>query len=570
MSFQIPNLEQQIRQSNRGDLMGELWESFNLDLTTSPGKILSSKKLELVLNSTELEDAAGIHDLLIYDGKYYLVTEEWTWVCSLGNDPSNIANWVIEASIGQSASATTAVAFDGKLRISLNTNIASWDGTTYDVDWWTAVASGTALTTGHPHVTETVQSQKESFFVTDKNRVHYLEKGGSPKIVTLDSNVVACCLAPALSGSMWVGTYNETSGKAYVYEIYVGEVVGSTAVYRQAYPIDAQAVLAIWVVDNTPYIVTEKGTIQVFNGAGFKTIAYFPFIFSGKELDGVRSGLIQTSSHFRPVHPRGVKVVNDTVFLLINSKDSVGANPATSRFHSGIWEFNISTSSLSHRSGFTDSNTDYGAGVLNESGALLVLANSDAFLLSGGGITDTGLYVMKDTPSQGWFVTPELNSDTIQSAYNKITHKATTLGAGETINTLYRTRKRATVYGEALWTASDIFVTTDDWSLVEVGDLVRVNTGYAVGEWAMISAISSSPTTYTITLNRAIGLISQTSQLYSDNFKLIDAEMTTEDGEFKTVGVGDVNPWVQFMVILKGEIEYRSFDSKDNAKTTRS
>jgi hypothetical protein len=235
-----------------------------------------------------------------------------------------------------------------------------------------------------------------------------------------------------------------------------------------------------------------------------------------------------------------------------------------------VWEFNTSNSSLSHRAAFADAANDYGTSILDESGALLVTDSADAFLMCGAGATDTGLYVMKDTPSQGWFVTPELNSDTIQSAYNKITHKATTLGAGETINTLYRTRKRETIRGTANWISATEFVTTDDWSGVVVGDLVRVNTGYGTGDWGSITAITTSATTYTVTLNRSIGLAAATSKVYSDNFKLIDAEMTTTDGEFKTVGVGDVNPWVQFMVILKGEIEYRSFDSKDNAKTTRS
>jgi len=45
--------------------------------------------------------------------------------------------------------------------------------------------------------------------------------------------------------------------------------------------------------------------------------------------------------------------------------------------------------------------------------------------------------------------------------------------------------------------------------------------------------------------------------------------MTSDDGEWKRIGVDEANPWIQYMVIFKGAIEYRSFDSKDNAKTTR-
>ena len=273
--MQIPNNIGQVRQVNIGDYAGELWESFNLDLSSIPGKIKSSKQLKKILTESQLGGAAAVVDLLIWDSRYILCTEDSMYTCSVTEDPTDSTKWSNDGISSDLDLSSSAIVFDdgtfNRLRIALNTNIAEWDGSgTYDDDWWTVDKSGTALIAGYPHIMEVVQSQKATLYVTDKNRVQYYEKGAaSTQIVQLDSNVVACCLAGGLSGAMWVGTYSETSGNAYVYEMYTNEEVAGTTVYRQAYPIDGRAVLAIWVQDNTPFILTERGIVYRFNGAGF-------------------------------------------------------------------------------------------------------------------------------------------------------------------------------------------------------------------------------------------------------------------------------------------------------------
>lgn len=572
-TFTIPNNNGEIRQINSGDLFGELNETFNIDLTSSQGKIKVSDKLVPVLKEgIDIGTPAGFVDILIWDGKYHLLTEDEMYRCSIGgsdvDDPKLASNWS-ETSIDLDLEST-GVVFDGELRISLDNNIGSWDGNvTFQSTWWTGTVSGTALTAGVPHVLEVVQSQKETLYVTDGSRVQYLEKGGTPKIVELDSNSIACCLAPGLSGAMWVGSYNETSGKAYVYEIYTGEVVGSTPVYRQAYPVDASAVLAIWIRDNIPYIVTEKGEIQVFNGAGFSTVAEFPFKYSGKALEGVQPGLIQDSNRSRPIHPRGVAVHEDSAYININT-ETVDDYAVNTRSHSGVWEFNMKTGVLNHRFAFAHQTNDYGESRQEFAYPILVVDNQFTFLMAGGydPTNDRDNFYMTD-PSKskhGWFITPEITSGTVADAYESVYHKAKTMGAGEEIVTMYRTSKRDTVYGTANWTETNTFVTTDDWSNVTVGDLVRVSHGYAAGDYANVTAIEPSATTYTVTVDRAIGADTETSYVYCDNFKKDPETYTSEDGEWKRLGGYGTNPWIQFAVFLKGDIEYRQFICKGNSK----
>lgn len=579
-TFTIPNSNQQIRQINDGEVFGELSETFNIDLTSSKGKIkVSNKLVPVVVESPTIEIGAGIFDILIYGSQYYIIGGDEVFRCSVNNDPTNPSNWTEVTGIADLDGVNgTAVIFDGLLlmsheRTALIADIMSWDGSSDDNDYWTNIIGGENLRPNVPHILEVVQSQKETLFVADGNRVHYVENGGVPQIVELDSMVVASCMAPALSGSMWVGTFNENSGNAYVYEIYVGESLDSTPVYRQAYQIDALAVLAIWTYNNTPYIVTEQGNILVFNGAGFVPVADFPFRYSKERLDGVRSGLIQDSNRARPIHPRGVKVHNDSVYININtSRLSDGSYAVDTRSHSGIWEFNMKTGVLNHRFGFANDTNTFGDSKIDDAYPILVVDNEFTFIMAGGTNTSNLVAVYMndfDAVNQGYFVTPEIMSGTVTDAYDTIYHKAKTLVSDEEIVTQYRATKRDTVYGDLNWTSTTSFNTLDDWESVQVGELVRISHGYGAGDYANIVSIEKSTNTYTIVVDRPVGAVGELSYGYSDNFLKDPATYTSEHGEYRQQGGYGVNPWIQFMIILRGDIEYRQFICKGNSKNER-
>lgn len=575
-TFTIPNSQKQIQQSNDGEIFGEIIESFNLDLSSSKGKIKVSNKLTpaLVEGTAPLTTSpfAGFVDMLIWNNFYYVMTDNETFQCLLINDPTESSNWSETSNFADLNFESTVIPFDGALVASLDNDIARFTGSATDADWWTAVANGTALQEDFPHVLEVVQSQKETLYVTDENFVRYVEAGASvTQNVELDSNVVACCLAPALSGAMWVGTYSTTSTDAYVYEIYTGEVVGSTPVYRQAYKIDANAVLAIWTQNNTPYIVTSKGDIQVFNGAGFVKVTEFPFKFSQRALTGVRPGDVEERNWSRPIHPRGVKTHNNSAFINLNSNSLQDDYSVNTRTHSGVWEFDHTTGQLTHRFSPSDSANQYGiSSYQGKSYPILIVDNAFTFMFVGGYNDDTDKEIIymtdPDSVNQGYFITSEISSGSVTDAYEAIYHKAKTMAVSEEIVTQYRTSKRDTIYGTANWISTTTFVTTDDWSNVAVGDLVRVSHGYAAGDYANVSEINSSSTTYTVTVDREIGANTETSYVFSDNFQKDPVTYTSEDGEYKRMGGYGTNPWIQFMVILKGDIEYRSLIVKGSSK----
>lgn len=585
-TFKIPNSQGQIRQSNDGDISGEIIESFGLDMSSSKGKIKVSDRLVKVLDySDDLGGTATtICDIVTFGNDFIVLTEDEAFSCNTNQDTTDPNNWSELASIADMDKNSVGILFDNDLLISLDTDINLWDGSTSDTNWWTTVASGPTLTTDFPHVLDVVQSQKETLYVTDATEVHYLELGGTVKTVTLDGNVTANCLAGGLSGAMWVGSFNE-NGNCYVYEIYTGEVVGSTAVYRQAYEIDAKAVLAIWMYDNTPYIITSRGDVQAFNGVAFATVAEFPFKFSSEDLEGIQWGAIDLDNHQRGIHPRGVKMHNNSTFININTKSDSNTFSIDTRSHSGVWEFDHSTGQLVHRFPFSHTDNDFGTSSQVFAYPIFIVNNQYTFLMAGGheDIFETkseNVYMTDPASSgQGYFITPEIESGTIEDTYEVVYHKAKTLALNEEVVTQYRITKRDTVYGTVNWLNDSSFTTTDDWSTVALGDLVRISHGYSAGEYANVTSIKASAATYTVEISRAVGSTAEVSYVYSDNFKQLgrdpdvpssydeNATYTIENGEYKKVGVGETTPWIQYMVIMTGDIEYRQFISKGNAKT---
>jgi hypothetical protein len=233
-----------------------------------------------------------------------------------------------------------------------------------------------------------------------------------------------------------------------------------------------------------------------------------------------------------------------------------------------VWELDHATNSLTHKFALVDESTDNGASTITDSGPLLITNNEYSFLLAGAGTETVGMYAVQNTYGTSYFVTPENLSMVETDSFLRTIHKANIKGNG-VIYTLYRSTKRDTVYGTINWTSGTSFVTTDDWSDVAVGDLIRISEGYAAGHWTMVEEIQSSSTTYTVTVSRSIGATGETSYGYSDNFNLVAETYTAADGEHKRVGLDVQAAWIQVMVILEGDIEYRMFDLVDGAKSNR-
>lgn len=564
MSVQkIPTSEKKVIQSNIGDYQGNVWATFNIDLDSNPGTIKVSRRLSRILDADQW-DGTAVQALQVHDGNYYMTNTADVWVCSVNSDPTDVSNWTEITTLGLEdlGLESDSTSYNGLILFSLGTDIMSWNGSSKDDDWWTTIASGTALTANKVHTLEVLRTGADTLFITDGNKVRYYNGAAGGTTITLDSLMTANLLIPGLD-KMWCGTYTEIEDNAYVYEIQVGETQVS-----QAYPVDGRACLSGFFYKNVPFIITERGYIQFFNGAGFETIAQFPWATESKMMEGCRPGLIQDSPTALAIHPKGCKVSGKYAYIYVNTDDEFLTDTnLSSRAPSGVWVLDLETYSLTHRYSLTTDTDAYGSHKVDRSGPILI-TNTPYTKIMVGGSTDAieGLWMETDTTPQGYFITTRHESETVTDAFEFFVVKADTPDTGESIEVKYRNTVVPNMPYEVkdvTWLTSTQFTTSDALTGVQPGYEVEVLSGYRAGHLAHVVSVTGD-TTKTVTIDESIGLLNETSDVSFDYFNLISDQMT--DGEYKRIGASESGTFRQYKVVMTGDVTVRETISKSNSK----
>lgn len=570
MSTQKIPQDKQVIQSNQGDYNGNVWATFNIDLDSEPGVIKTSKRLDHVLDATKV-GTDRVQAITIHDGEYFVITDDQAMSCSVNDDPTDSANWsdITTLGIEDLGSETDAVSFDGKLLISLGTDIMSWipSSTTKDDDWWVTTTSGTALTAAVPHTMSVLRTGKDTLFVTDTNKVRYYNSTAGHTTITLDSLMTANTLTPSLD-RMWAGTFTEVENNAYVYELRVGD----DSAY-QAYEVDGRACLTMFTYKNTPFVITEKGYIQAFNGAGFETVAEFPWANKSKVMEGARPGLVQTSPTALAIHPKGAKVSGQYVYIYVDAGDEyAGSSLLDDRGFSGVWVLNLKNYSLNHRYSTTIDSTDYGISKVNRSGPLLITNTPETRIMVGGETALTkGVWMEGTATAQGWFTTVRHESDSVADAYEKAITKYDTLDTGESVTVKYKDTEQPDLplkLDDVTWTDAYSFTTTSDCSALTADSDGNYNydvfilAGHQSGQFGTITNVTQG-TTSKITISEALGTLNETSDVQIENYKTLTAE---ELKEYSKQGDSNVSTFRQHRIVMKGDVTLREFISKSNSK----
>jgi hypothetical protein len=233
---------------------------------------------------------------------------------------------------------------------------------------------------------------------------------------------------------------------------------------------------------------------------------------------------------------------------------------------SGVWEYSSVTGVINHRYALSDTTTQYGGRILGSSSPILVTESEDSIIITGGEIQDgtNGLFVESTSQNIASFITAEIESQTGQDAFEAAYIKAKSLSSGESIELKYRTRKKDNQFADVALLNPTTVNTTDALD-VEVGDEVTVITGDYTGTIAHIIGVSGDATK-SLELNTVVGATNDEIKIEITNFKPHQETYTDADGELKKFGVGEVNPWIQYKVVMKGDIEIRQFLSNGNAK----
>lgn len=565
----IPNSEKQIIQSNEGDYKGNLWATFNIDLDSNPGTIKTSKRLKQVVGADTIGSSDIVQALQIHDGQYYLATSDTVADCSVNQDPTNESNWGTIATLGTEdlGLETDMTSFAGLLLISLGTDVMSWNGSTKDDDWWTSTITGTALTASKVHTLEVLRTGNDTLFVTDGNKIRYYNAAAGHTTITLDTLMTANTLTPSLD-RMWCGTYTEVENNAYVYEVQVGN-----AAANQAYDIDGRVALTMFTYKNTPFVITEKGYIQTFNGAGFETVAQFPWANQSKVMEGCRPGLVQDSPTALAIHPKGAKVSGKYAFIYVNADDeyvSGGTNLST-RGASGVWVLDLETYSLTHRYALTNETTDYGVHKVDRSGPLLITNTPQTRIMVGSAVDNVeGVWMEGAETSQGFFITTRHESDSFRDAFETAVTKTDTLDTDESVTVKYKEEELPNIpylIDDVSWLDATTFTTTDTTiSDSMVGYEVLILAGHQAGKMCHITAVSGG-TTKSVTVDEELGTLNELSDIQIENWTKMNPNTENEVDEATKLGASDHNThFRQHKVVMKGNVKLREFISKSNSK----
>ena len=246
-TYRFPN-QGQWRQLNRGDLIGEIWASKNIDLS-SPGKIKLARPTEQVIAASTLQNEQ-VEALEYFEDKLYVLTSGFLFSDdSPYNAFSNVSS--------NPSNAEDMITFSGDLRITTSDDIDSWDGSSFTSNWWSTLG-GASLSSSYPHNLHVSYSDIQTISVTDGPTLRYYNTSSSFTNLSMIGHHVGVCQASGIDLN-WVGTYTESGDDAMVYAWRVGD-----SAFVEKYHVDAKAVLSIVVHENIPYIVTERGEVQRF------------------------------------------------------------------------------------------------------------------------------------------------------------------------------------------------------------------------------------------------------------------------------------------------------------------
>jgi hypothetical protein len=568
--IKIPSQSKWI-QSNRGDIFGSIWSSFNLDLTAQrdrqKGNIRTTRML-LGATSATLTDMGTPVAFKKFNSVTFALAGAELYV----QGAAHTSAWAKVGSSPTNFSVDSDMEiFNGILYVTEGTDndLQKYDGSS----WGTAVAD-VAVGANAPHMMCVYANQLYISGETGGNSVVTGISTAEATIVTLTitdalkNNITF--LRPTTNG-IWIGTVNTRGGKGTIWFWDGAQTTPNTA-----YHLDSGGVLAGVVKDDILYAMDVDGRLLAFNGGTFVEVDRLP----------IKENYLTFAlgnSHTRFIHPNGMTVADDRILMLIDNNYYIGAlkDAIPENVPSGIWEWSQDTGlyhkySLSHcpiSGAGGGSVTDYGQNRLGVSGALGIPgacafikqnqtpSNDNGVLFAGARVSTTataqiyGIFIddLNDTVQKyGYFVTPKIYSQNLQDAWQKVfVRHRKLLNSTDKIIVKYRVDEVDSDEATITWVDTDTFTVTA--SLVPdlaVGDEVEVIQGDGSGKCAHVSSYTGT-TTLTVNLDDTFtGATTRTAKARFQKWKKC-AEGTSQTVKFHQFHIGANDTWVQLKVCMQ-------------------
>lgn len=568
------------KQTNRGDSVGSMWGSFNIDLQSNLGKVRPTRMLqnESQAVNTDLSGPA-VKFVTFQDNAAIKI---WTLAGSRvhsasGSPPTPMSSFTVDAATG----TPTNVSIDDDIEVFNGALYATGGSSLYKYTpgggSGTWAANGTGITTGVP---KNMTVFEDRLYITRGAQTKgIISMNTSDVIATSGSNTLTIptehtpTWIRVASGRLWIGTINTRGGKGRVYEW-----DGASETATRFYTIDAQGALACVVKDDRPWIMDSNGRLLAFNVSGFQEIARLPA--DGKLLKNSTS-----TTNTRFIHPNGMAVIEDRINIVINNQFADSTSSIKENLPSGVWEYDENIG-LYHKYSFSyrgrpDTSatglTDYGQNRVSAVGGISPVksTNTSAFntgtflvgatLFSNASSTEAGIYTndlyetvngthsttaATTTQACGYIITPKIYSKEIRDAWQKITARYKPLNiTDDRIEIKYRTSEEVPTEASITWTSTTTFTTTTNVLGLENYEC-EIIQGKGSGAMQKVVRIDREGSNYIVTLENAVLGVTGTAKARFQNWKSVGT-VSDITSNTETFTIGAIAPWIQFKIILK-------------------
>ena len=534
-SFQIPTKDKKFIQTNKSDLFGNLFSTWNLDFDSSQGKVKVSSGMMVRTNST---DDADLGNPMAFVRSSADGTDRWWALCgavlfknTAGASP--ISSAFVQDAIASSPTTLTAISsdmvdFNGALIVSTSTELYRLS-TTWNATWWTGTLAQSALTASIAHPLH-VSIKTNNLLIGDGNKLHTVDINSNVRSsrVILPTEFEIIWIRSSYDG-VWVGARNKFMRDAQVF--YWDE---SAENYNRGYGLKHFMTFAGIIKNGICHTINGVGQLLKFNGSGFEEVAVLPIF------NQINKRWTDGNSVLRNICRNGMDIIQDKIHINVCSEINNALASFMGNFPGGIWVYD-EQQGLRHKYGISQFNissfgtsgqeVDYGAMRIDAAGAIVQIDANSGVLLAGATITTnatTTLNVIsfveqnQSVDNRGHFVSSVFESSSFEDIYKEILLSFKRFrNSGDRIIIKYKNNKSTNypVAAAITWSDTNTFTTTTDIPNAVVGDEVMVIKGKGSGATAHISAISAAGGTYTVDLDESITGVTGTAQVIINNFK---------------------------------------------------
>lgn len=579
--FILPSRETKtLRQLNDGNILGELWSTFGIDLSDNNGTIRLSKKVKLNTTSDNEANLGLPIAFANFDLRMFCIAGTKIFK----NTGNNItSSFVEDASTGVPTGLSVAESdmnlFNGELVVAKSNRIYTKAANGSGTGAWTDRG---ALSSGYHKLTYFNKFDRE--YIVDNN-VTIKSADTSWSVATSGDNFIDIgdtkgyiSTIVASSDYIWIGTYHPSNLASGVVDSSASASIllwdGLSSTITKEFKINAKGILSMVVKDDTVYAMDSNGNLLKYNGYSFSKIGQLPVNY---EILNNATTVLSSDSRF--IHPNGLEISrNGTILALINNQVSDNTGSILENLQSGIWEWNESNGfihryPISFLARTSSTITDYGQNRVSAVGAIKVADIMSTSSLGKSTIvcglnyyktvssTASGIFIDTPVPSNdsipegqkaGYFITSWLLSSQLKDSWIKvITKHRKLLNSSDKIVLKYRIYEEEPTEVTSTWVNTTTFKTTTDVSDYSVGDEIEIISGIGAGKCTHIASIQSGDTEYIITIEDAVsGATTTTSKMRFQKWKKF-ATIQNQIAESSKNNIGISSERIQLKIYME-------------------